>query len=389
MKKAIFTVLSLLICLSWVPMAVADYCECSATAGCWFDWEPISACPSGTMPYPEGEKPEALKNQTAAAAPATSYARKTHEDEAINRRAINKNRSVSQMINRAIGTPIYQAFGARTAKSASGPKTVLDRRNRISGMASGEDPPKFGLWLTPTVSWLEDDTLSGKHDGNLYMIMAGVDYKPIEKILLGVSGGYEYIDLDTAYNGGTFESEGYNVAPYVGLALFDNLYLDIIFSYAWLQNDVVRDKDTGAALSGDYDSERYVISANLNYYANVNNWSLGAVVGYMYVDEDHDAYTQTGASRSQIEEMNTYLGEWRFGVRIGYIFENAEPYLSAAYLYDDTFSGEVDDRDELECALGIDFYPSDTFSCALEASHGFLRDDVSNTRVLVNLRYNF
>jgi outer membrane autotransporter protein len=389
MKKLFFVGLSVLICLGWAPLAGAEYCECSATAGCWYNWEPVSACPPGIEKYPEGELPEALKTQPSAALPTTSMDNSTHSDEAKTRTNINKNRGSARMTAHAIGNSIQKAFVARPGKIPSGAHATIDMSDIMEGMASGEVAQKFGLWLTPTVSWLEDDSLAGKHDGNVYMIMMGADYQPMDKLVLGFSAGYEDVDLDTAYNSGTFESKGYNIAPYAGLAILDNLYFDIIFSYAWLENDVIQNKDTSAALSGSYDSERYIISANLNYNALINNWSLGAVVGYMYVDEDHDAYTQTGAAVNPVGEMNTYLGEWRFGVRIGHMLGQAEPYLAAAYLYDDTFSGGVDDRDELECALGINFFPSDSFACALEVSHGFLRDDIKNTRALVNLRYVF
>ena len=70
------------------------------------------------------------------------------------------------------------------------------------------------------------------------------------------------------------------------------------------------------------------------------------------------------------------------------MLDTVEPYISAAYLYDNTWNSSGD-RDELEGAIGLDFYPTDAFIGSLEVTHSFFRDDISNTRILLNLRYEF
>jgi len=169
----------------------------------------------------------------------------------------------------------------------------------------------------------------------------------------------------------------------------DGLTADAILAYTFLNNDVERDRTTDQRLAGDYDSGRSMISANLNYYALLNNWSFSAIAGYMYVSEDQDAYIQNGADLNSVGQFTAYLGEWRLGGRAGYLLDKFEPYIAAAYLYDNTWNSGADDRDELEGAIGLDFFPTDALIGSAEVTHSFFRDDIANTRILLNLRYEF
>jgi hypothetical protein len=132
-----------------------------------------------------------------------------------------------------------------------------------------------------------------------------------------------------------------------------------------------------------------VISANINYYMLKANWNLSAVAGYMYVNEEQDAYQLTDENTTGVDEATSYIGEWRFGLRVGCFWGAFEPYLSGAYLYDNTWNDDSEDRDEIEGGIGLDFYPTDDFIYSLAAAHSFFRNDSRNTRVMLNLRFEF
>jgi len=55
-------------------------------------------------------------------------------------------------------------------------------------------------------------------------------------------------------------------------------------------------------------------------------------------------------------------------LRVGYFRGAFEPYLSAAYLYDNTWNDDSQDRDEIEGGVGLDFYSTDNFIFNLAAA---------------------
>jgi len=403
MKKVIFIIIALFTSVCVAIPAIAEYCECGP-AGCYHDGDPVDVCPSDAEPYPPDDRPPELcpdyKSPPSKAPDSPSdsdtHIKDTESKEGLASTTTNGNRASSNTILSITSGRTRIAFAPRptrrtgvTTGVTGGKKGAMLLPGIATGIAAGDAVPKLGVWLTPAVSWLDDDNRNTMYDGNLYLIMAGADYKVTDRLLLGVSAGYEDTDLDTQFNDGTFQSQGFTIAPYLGFVILDGLTADAVFGYTFSNNDVERDRTTGQMLTGDYDSGRSMVSANLNYYALLNNWSLSAITGYMYVSEHQDAYTQTGASENDVGQFTAYLGEWRIGGRAGYLFDKLEPYIAAAYLYDNTWNSSSGDRDEMEGAAGIDFFPTDAFIGSLEVTHSFFRDDITNTRVLLNLRYEF
>jgi len=268
-------------------------------------------------------------------------------------------------------------------------KDVSRHAEPIFGISAGDETSRHGFWTTAMVADLESFETDEKYDGALYMMLVGADHKITESFLGGVSLGYEYVNLDADTNEDAFESRGFTITPYVAIVLFENLTFDAVFSYAVLNNEVKQVSDDADAVFGNYTSQRTVISANFNYYMLKANWHLSTVAGYMYVNEDQDAYRLTDENTDSVEEATSYVGEWRFGLRVGYFWGDFEPYLAGAYLYDNTWNDDSEDRDEIEGAIGLDFYPTDDFICSMAAAHTFFRDDTRNTRIMFNLRFEF
>jgi hypothetical protein len=79
--------------------------------------------------------------------------------------------------------------------------------------------------------------------------------------------------------------------------------------------------------------------------------------------------------------------ELRVGGKAGYMFSFMQPYVGVAYLYD--VAETKRDPDEVEGAIGIDFFPTENFVISLEAANSFFRYDTYNARFGLNLRYQF
>jgi outer membrane autotransporter protein len=210
---------------------------------------------------------------------------------------------------------------------------------------------------------------------------------------VGISLGWEDVDLDTQFNMGTLDGDGFSITPYAAFMATQNIVLDLMFSYADLDYDTTRANGT---IFGGYDADRWMVSGGMSYYWTKDKWNVVGRLGLLYSEEDADGYTEVNGV--QVAGRDTDLGELRIGGKVGYNFGKVEPYLGVHWLWDFTMEDIVvaanqaqpaNDSDELEVSLGVNCYAIENFTAGVEVSHGFLREDYDNTSVLLNLRYSF
>jgi outer membrane autotransporter protein len=263
----------------------------------------------------------------------------------------------------------------------------------FKGLSSGDGTNKHGLWFTGTWSDLDNDLSSTAYDGDAYLLMAGYDYAVADNFILGIAAGYDWVDIDTQFNNGNLESDGFTISPYGVILIGDSFSLDAMLAYSFLDYDV--DRNNGN-VTGAYDAHRFMAGVNFSYYYIQDALNLTAKIGYVYSTEESDAFIESDGTA--VEDRDTDLGEFRIGGRVGYFFGNFEPYFSAYYLYDSTMEEIIvannqeqpsNDEDEVEATLGFNYLATNNLSCGLEVSHGFFREDFSNTNVMFNLRYEF
>ncbi|MDY7036229.1 MAG: autotransporter outer membrane beta-barrel domain-containing protein [Thermodesulfobacteriota bacterium] len=265
--------------------------------------------------------------------------------------------------------------------------------DNMSGLSSGDKGNKWGIWMSGAWTDLENDLSSTAFDGDLFLYMAGLDYMFTDKFLVGFAVGLEWSNLDTAYNNGTLDSNGFTVSPYAAYLFNDYLSADLIVSYTVLDYEETR---SGGSIGGSYNAERFMVSTGVNYHYLMDNWNFGAGLGYMYSNEDVDRFIESNGTVNNARD--TDLGEVRFGGRVGYFFNKFEPYFSAYYIYDVSMEEIIvapnqeqpdNDRDEVETAIGLNYTPTDSIRCGLEVAHSFAREDFDSTSVLLNLRWEF
>jgi outer membrane autotransporter protein len=268
-------------------------------------------------------------------------------------------------------------------------------RNSITGLSSGGEPASHGLWMSASVSSLDNTFISTEYDGGLFLGMIGYDYRINKRLLLGAALGYESTDIDTRFNGGTVKSNAFTVSPYAAFQICDYLSIDVILSYSFLDYDTTRPTFLGQ-VTGGYDADRYMVSSNLNYYYLTGNWNFNARFGYMYTKEDADGFTESDGTRVQSED--TKIGEFQLGGKIGYLINKFELYIGAYYIYDSTMTKTKvpvgqrrpsNDKSEIEAIAGINLFANDTVNLGAEVSTSMGRDDVDNTSVLVNVSFVF
>ncbi|MDZ7737050.1 MAG: autotransporter outer membrane beta-barrel domain-containing protein [Gammaproteobacteria bacterium] len=90
---------------------------------------------------------------------------------------------------------------------------------------------------------------------------------PWEAALFGIAIGYEHTDIDTGFNRGNVESDGFTIAPYAGFLLDDLLSVDATLGYTRIDVDQFRtDPASGARITSGTISDRWFASANMNLF---------------------------------------------------------------------------------------------------------------------------
>lgn len=212
-----------------------------------------------------------------------------------------------------------------------------------SGMAAGDMAGKMGAWITGSWGNVEDDNTDTAFDGDTYNAMIGVDYIVSPGVLVGLSLGYEDVDIDTAYNGfngqdGNLSGDGYTVAPYVGVKFSDQSSADLTVGYSDIEYDTVRfDPNTGNRIAGSTDADRYFVSAGVNHAMPLKgNWTLEGRGGITYAYEDKDGYTETeaGGTTIAVDSYDTELGQILADARFAYPYKQVKPYGLVGLEYD-------------------------------------------------------
>jgi outer membrane autotransporter protein len=266
-------------------------------------------------------------------------------------------------------------------------------RDKMTGLSAGEEGNNNGLWISGSWTDLENDLSSTAYDGDSWLVIAGYDRMLTDRFLFGIAVGYDQADLDTTFNTGTLESDGITISPYAAYLFTDSLSMDLLVSFSDVGYDTSR---TNRTITGSYDAERIMFSSSLTYYYFMDKWNLSGKVGYMYSSEEADSFAESDGT--EIGSRTTNLGEIRVGGRVGYYYNNWEPYFSAYYLYDSTLeevrvaAGQAqpdNDKDEIEASLGINYVHSEDMRLSLELINSFLREDIDNTSVMLNFRWEF
>jgi len=218
------------------------------------------------------------------------------------------------------GTVGGGGFGAGTAM-------VTPLTGSETGRSGAVALKDTALWANAGYTSLDNNNALTAYDGHAIPVLVGIDTSPWDPLTVGIAFGYERVELDTAFNQGTLNWNGYTATPYAVLRFLNNYSVDVSASYSRLNNDVSRLNGTA---SGSYDSDRWLGTANLNGNWSVDNWRLGATIGYLYLHQIDDGYTETGpASGGAVTGHATTIGQGRAGLRLGYNFGMVEPYVKA------------------------------------------------------------
>jgi outer membrane autotransporter protein len=227
--------------------------------------------------------------------------------------------------------------GAVSAPGASAPQS-FNLREIMKGQGAQAGAMRgMNAWVSGGYTSIDANDRGGEFDGNVVNVNIGLDAKLTDRFVLGLTAGYENLDVDTTFNSGTFEGDGYSVGPYVAFRLTDNWTLLGLATYTWLEYDT---RNGNTAVTGSFDAERITASAGLSGNFRHNSWVIGPQAGVLFVNEEQDDYRQSNGTA--VRGDNIPLVRWSLGSTLGYDFGKFVPYGKLVGEYDSTHSAAVD-----------------------------------------------
>lgn len=279
-------------------------------------------------------------------------------------------------------------------RTSSAPTNYFNLRDIAKGKSAQGAALRVGAWLSGGYTSIDANDRGGEFDGRVYNINGGLDYKFTERLLAGVTVGYENLDIDTTFNRGTFEGDGVSAGPYFGYRLSDNWAVSGLVTYTWLSYDV---RNGNTAVTGSFDAERLSANLGLNGGYKVNNWVIGPQAGVLFMQEDQDRYNDSAGTRVNGDVIP--LVRWSAGGTLGYNFGNVTPYVKALGEYDSTHSAAVDlgngtkssnDRFGAVAGGGVNVAMGRAASANIEATHNTLgRENLDVWTVKGRVSVNF
>ncbi len=271
-----------------------------------------------------------------------------------------------------------------------------------TGMAAGGDFAfPYGFWGSFSRTDSEDDFSSTAFDSERYNFIVGADFSPREGLIMGLALGYETQEVDTYFNGGVQDVDGYTVVPYLALRLGENHSLDMSFGYSSIDTDqfrlaLVGGLPVGARVTSSVDSERYFFSGNFTTNQTYGNWNLSGLVGGLWAKDVQEAFSEDDGTT--IAGSNFKVGQWRIGGEAAYAIGAFEPYGRATFQYDFTrtkvtFAPGVAapkfDRTDVLAGFGVRYFADNGMSGSLEYSTVLGRENYSEDTIQFLIRAEF
>ena len=314
---------------------------------------------------------------------------------------------VSQSVSTVVASTVAAGVSSAIASVASGitppPVNVQTSQGPVTryfeggnrGKSAGAREKKAGVWILGSFSNIENDNVNTAFDGDIVNVVGGVDYRFTDRFIAGIAVSFEQTDLDTTFNLGTFDIDGIGVMPYAAFVLNDKFSIDASVGFTQLDFDTTRTLAVGGTATGSYEGDRFTSGVNLNYNNAIKNWRVGASVGFLYIKEESDAFTEVGGLA--VAENTVSIGQGRASARVGYNFGKIQPYLAVRLENefwapsDAIINGTLVENDTSGVVVtgGLDFALSDAVSGGLSVSSQQDRDNLDLYTVSGRIRVAF
>jgi hypothetical protein len=298
-------------------------------------------------------------------------------------------------IGSTIGGVVGAAFGGNFAgASAQSGASRYALSESLTGQAAAAGGSNWNAWVAlgqVNVGYSFQPLQSG---GTAGLVLGGVDYTIGNSVVLGLALSFERTRIDTAYNGGNINGNGYSVAPYVGWQINRSWLLDATLGFGRTRLDST-DNSVAGGITGSNTSDRTLGSIGLTYGQAVGRWNLTGKGSLIAVENRFSAFTQS--NNNFVGGSTTHTTQLRLGANAAYNAGNFSPFAGVAYIYDvqaptqAALAGQnaANDRDAWQVRAGFNFRTAGALYGGLVLSTEVGRSQVKNDQILFNLGARF
>ncbi len=293
---------------------------------------------------------------------------------------------------------------------------ISENSSPQEGINAGEMFGNVSVWGNLSWNSLDDEFVNTPSESNSKVFSIGADTMLTDNFVIGLSLAYEDNDVETSFNGGDQDITSYTIAGYMGYLFNDNISFDAAIGHSDIDNDQTRVLSAfgaavapagpfagvaaGTPIAGDLDADRFFATINANGFWTVDNWLFNAHAGYLWAEEEHDAFTETGGGiTAAVASRDFDLEQVRIGLEVGYDLQSkVEPFIGLDYVKDTESERVVlptgmrqpdNDDDEFDLTLGTRFYASDILSGVFQFHKTFSRNHIDNHSLELLLHANF
>jgi len=253
---------------------------------------------------------------------------------------------------------------------------------------------RWNAWVDGKYSWIKGKSEVDHSKGPLTNVMAGIDYRLMSNVVLGVLGTYEDSRLETQ---GVLpieqKTEGYGGGAYIGITVTPNIIFSGMATYAAIETEL------GGASDGDTDSDRVQLSGAFTGYWYFGTTRLSPSLTLAWSKEWQDEYSDGLTPEQRFE-----TGVLSPGTVLGHTFAltdtmSVEPWAGAFFDYtfinDTDTDGAVDDnsygqQEDVRLQLGLNLNLASNVQLMLTGeTSGLLLDETDTYAGEANLAIQF
>lgn len=239
------------------------------------------------------------------------------------------------------------SFGLASSQQFGKYFYLADAKSKyLFGGAAGDDDDllsgsRLGLFVNTIGGFGGTDRTELENASDFYNrgVIAGVDYRILDNLTVGLAGGYSHLNLDFAQNidvdGGGIEADSYNVSAYSTFFSGD-FYVDGIFTYGRSDYDIDRKIKIKSDNESEFpiidesvfatpEGEQFNVSLASGYDFHTGGLTYGPYVRVAYLNANIDGYREHGDQGAepltmQISDQEVDSLESIVGGQISYAF---------------------------------------------------------------------
>lgn len=271
--------------------------------------------------------------------------------------------------------------GSRSSRQAQAPGET--------GMSAGDGNVQYSLWAAMGGTSTKSSVALAGYNGHIGNQTLGLDVTLNGNTVFGLTLFHDGTHMETDYNAGSLDSDGWSVVPYAAYSFGQGTTIDALAGVSRVTSKVKR---AGGAADGDFDGYRLLAATNLHHSITSGNWAFRADAGLSGAFARSDSYAEKGTAAIYQPGSTSHLVEGRLGGRVSYLWDKVEPFGQVSYGYGFVADGvgrDTYDSDDVTAAFGLDWYATETESVGVEVSHVFFRSNSETTSLLFNGRIRF